>query len=496
MAVTSGSVALPSNIPGPQPFPILGRTAQAVRFARDSVGYADRLFQSYGPVVSLAAGGGTNIYSSVSPCPGTVLAYGPEIVRQVTTQHQVYHKHPLSGRLYRKKGDSQRTEPLKHFGVGLFGVNEQQHQQHRQLMMPALHGKQIVSYRDDMVEIARSVFDRMPLGQSCDITATMRLLTLRVATKTLFGYDLNEKGGELGQLLQDTFNPIGSFGVTLLPLDIPGFAFHRILNKMARLDNEMRSLIARKRSSGGDGTDVLSMLISARDAETGMTLSEDELLGHVGVLFAAGHETSANALSWTLFLLSQHPEVTADLHNELESVLQGDAPTVEQLQRLPLLERVVKESLRILPPVPWNGRITSKPTQLSGYPLPQGTEVFVSIYKTHHDSEHYPEPEKFDPKRWESISPSSYEYNPFSAGPRTCIGASFAMMEIKIVLAMLLQRYRLQCPSQLEVNRGRSAIVMGPRDGLPMFVHPQDRNFQQSVGSIRGNVREMVALPE
>lgn len=246
--------------------------------------------------------------------------------------------------------------------------------------------------------------------------------------------------------------------------------------------------------SGNQDRDVLSMLIQARDEEQGTHLTEDELLGHAGVIFAAGHETSSNALTWTLFLLSQHPQVMADLLDELQSVLQGEAPTMAQLSQLTLLERVIKESMRVLSPVPWNARVTSQPTELGGYTLPAGTEVFVSIYETHQMPDLYPNPTHFEPQRWETVNPSIYEYNPFSVGPRLCIGAGFAMVEIKIVLAMLLQRYRLQFIPQVNIDR-RGLIVMTPKHGMPMQVHPQDKQFTQGVGAVQGNVREMVKLP-
>jgi cytochrome P450 len=147
-----------------------------------------------------------------------------------------------------------------------------------------------------------------------------------------------------------------------------------------------------------------------------------------------------------------------------------------------------------LPPVPWNGRVTSQPTELGGYALPAGTEVFASIYQTHQMPDLYPEPEVFNPQRWETINPTLYEYNPFSAGPRLCIGAGFAMMEIKIVLAMLLQRYRLQFVPAMQIDRF-GTIVMAPKHGMPMQVYQQDHQFTQGVGGVKGNVREMVRLP-
>jgi cytochrome P450 len=482
------------TVPGPQPLPIFGRTALLVRFVKDSIGLSRHLFQTYGSIVSLAAGGGTNIYSPQPNCPGTVFAYGAENVREVTTQHEIYYKYPLTGGLYRHRNDSNRTEPLKHFGVGLFGVNSNTHRQHRQLLMPAFHKQRIESYREDIVAITQSVIEKLPINQPLNIAEVMRLLTLRIATKTLFGADIGEEGSNSAMLLQKIGALLGSPAIAILPYDLPGLPFHRMLNLMAQLDEEMRILIRRMQANGADGKDVLSMLIQARDADSGLGLTEDELLGHVGVIFAAGHDTSANALTWMLFLLSQHPEITADLVDELETVLQGQPPTLEQLQQLPLLERVIKESMRVLPPVPWNARVTSQATSLGGYELPENTEVFLSIYHTHHSPAIYLNPEKFDPQRWEKYEPTMFEYNPFSAGSRTCIGAPLALMEIKIVLAILLMQYRLKYLPQQKIDR-QGMIVMVPKYGMQMLVHHQDREFRQGLGGVQGNIREMVELP-
>ena len=491
---TTANLPKKLTVPGPPVNPIFGRLPMILGLGKDSIGYTRRLFENYGSVVSMTAGGGTQIYSPLPECPGTVFTYGAENVRTVTSQHEIYYKYPLSGMMYSTRNDSPRNEPLKHFGVGLFGVNGGTHRQHRQLLMPAFHKQRIDSYRDDMVAITQSVLEQLTIDKPVDIARVMRLLTLRIATKTFFGSDVGEEGAKSGQILQEALAMNGNLAIALLPLDIPGLPYHKLLNLFAELDEEMRQLIRRKRASDEDEGDVLSMLIRARDAKTGLTLNEDELLGHAGVIFAAGHETSANALTWTLFLLSQHPQIAQDLFDELQSVLKGEAPTVEQLQQLPLLERVIKESMRIFPPVPWNARVTSQDTELGGYELPKGTEVFVSIYQTHHMPEIYPLPEKFKPQRWETYEPTMFEYNPFSAGSRICIGAGFAMMEIKILLSMLLQQYRLQyIPNQTIDRFGH--IVMAPKNGIKMIVRKQDNNFTQGVGGVKGNVSEMVVLP-
>lgn len=482
------------KVPGPPPSKFFGTWFNCLKFSRDSIGYTRQLFKNYGSIVSLAYGGGTNLYSSYPHCPGTIFVYGPNLVKQVTTEHDIYYKHPLSGRLYGRRNESERTESLKHFAVGLFGVNCEKHLQDRKLLMPAFHKQRIDSYRDDIVAITDAVLSAMSTHQVHDIAEVMKLLTLRVATKTLFGKDVGSDGLGLSRLLQDSLALLGAPKTILLPFDFPGLPFHHFLDLIGQLNTAMRALIQQKREKQDFGShDVLSMLIQARDEESNLTLTEDEVLGHTHVIFSAGHETSSNALTWTLFLLSQYPNVASDLLDELQQELQGSAPTVQQLENLPFLDQVINESMRVLPPVPWNGRVTSQPTELGSYSLPTGTEVLVSIYQTHHMPDLYPEPEVFNPRRWETMTKNTYEYNPFSSGPRSCIGAAFAKMEIKIVLAMLLQRYRLQCIPQLTVDR-KGVIVLTPKQGMPMQIFQQDRQFSRGVGNIRGNIREMVQL--
>ncbi|MEL7360340.1 MAG: cytochrome P450 [Cyanobacteria bacterium J06560_6] len=481
------------NVPGPRPRPVVGRLLNTLQFSKDSIAYTRELFEKYGKLVALIEGGGTRLYSSRAVCPGTVFTYGPEIVRQVATQQDVYHKCPLTGPLYSLRNQSARTEPLKHFLVGLFGDNEGRHKQQRKLMMPAFHHQHLKTYVQDMVAITQEDLDELEVGTTCDIAAVMRQVTLRIATKSLFGEDIGKEGGGTGAIIHEALELQVSALMKLLRYDVPGLPWHQYLNLAARYETEMRALIEAKKKRGDNDPDVLSMLMQVQDEETLTGLSEDELLGHVGVLFVAGHETSGNALTWTLFLLSQHPEILADVVDELAAVLGGSAPSLEQLQQLPLLERVIKESMRVLSPVPWNGRVTAKDTELGGYHLPAGTEVFVGITQTHHMPELYSNPESFDPSRWETITPTAYEYNPFSAGPRICIGASFAMMEIKIILAMLLQRYRLEYVPQQRIDRS-GVIVMMPKHGMSMKVHEQDRQFQAGVGSVQGNIRDMVNL--
>ncbi|MCB0038020.1 MAG: cytochrome P450, partial [Anaerolineales bacterium] len=279
----------------------------------------------------------------------------------------------------------------------------------------------------------------------------------------------------------------------LFPYDWPLTPYRRFVDLSLWLDEQIRVVIARKRQQGAeDSGDVLSMLLHAAD-DAGDRLSEDELIGHANVLFVAGHETSSNALTWTLFLLAQHPEVMTAVYEELTDTLHGEAPTIVQLEELNLLDRVIKESMRILPPVPASGRLVVQDTELGGYPIERGHEVLFSHYHTHHDPQIYEVPERFDPDRWLTITPTAHEYMPFSAGRRMCIGSAFAQMEIKIVLAMVLQRYRLQLQPQLKVDP-LAGITMGPQNGLPMIVRPQDQRFAENRTAVRGKILACVEM--
>ena len=181
--------------------------------------------------------------------------------------------------------------------------------------------------------------------------------------------------------------------------------------------------------------------------------------------------------------------------DELSSLLNGDVPSVEQLDQLSLLERVTKESLRLLPPFPVIHRVSTEMNVLGGYPIPPGMEIIMSTYHTHRLIEIYPDPFAFKPDRWLTIQPSVFEFTAFSGGPRMCIGSSFALQELKVIIALVLQNYRLEFIPGSRVDR-LVHVTLTPKNGMPMIIRKNDRQFKQNVGGIRGNIREMVRLPE
>jgi cytochrome P450 len=420
--------------------------------------------------------------------PGTVFIYGPELNRALFTNQDAYHKCALSGPLYPAAALSERTRPLGRLLTGLFHVNGAEHRRHRRLLMPAFHKTRIEEYCDDMVAITEDVLRSYGAGQVRDLRRDMTELTLRVVTKTLFGEDMGQKGVGVGRDLQRWLELFRMSAA--LRWDLPGLPYRRWLDLSHAIDRNLASLVLDRRRASARGRDMLSMLLDATD-EDGAQLDDDQLMGHLGVIFAAGHETSSNALCWTVFLLCLFPRAAADLQDELDTVLHGRPPSVASLASLPRLEHVIQESLRLLPPVPFNHRIVAKDTELGGYNLPRNTEVITSVFHTQRMPQPFEEPECFRPERWRELDPGPYAYNPFGAGPRMCIGATFAMMELKIVLATLLQRFRFELPSGSRVDRYIS-ITMMPKAGLKMMVRTQDRKFG-AVRWPRGNAAELLA---
>jgi len=480
---------------------------------RDAIGTATRLFERYGPLVQIVR---APVKVMSTHGTGVCIATGTEINREVLTEHARYEMFALPGVYYPDddvlarssergfaRGILPRTErlrPIRRTLTGLFHVNGEEHRRHRRLLQPAFHKRRIDAYRDDMVRLTRELMDDWRPGERRDLLAEMTELTLRIATKTLFGEDAGDRGVTLARKMQEWLLTMFSPGM-MLRVDALGLPYARWLDLTRFIDDETAAILAEKqrtvraRMARGEevAPDMLSMLIAARD-EDGSTLDEDELVGHTGVIFAAGHETSTNALAWTLFLLAEHPDVASELVGELRSVLHGDAPTVEQLGKLPYLDAVVKESMRVLPPVPLHPRVVREDTQLGGYFMPKHTELFLSIYHMHHDPAVFTEPRRFRPERWQTIKPSPYEYNPFSAGPRMCIGAAFAMMEIKIALAMLLQRFRVELPRFARLDH-RVAITMAPKQGLPMVLRRADGAWRGGRRGVRGRIHDLVELP-
>jgi cytochrome P450 len=469
-------------LPGPSPAPLLGWRGNMVRFFLDPIAYLDPLHGPFGDVVSVARGGGGPLL--FQQAQGTVFAFGPTCTQAVLSQVSLFHSVRIQG--------PPESRSFERLSAGLFNMNGEQHRQQRRLIQPAFHKKQLEGYRDLMVSLTAHMLEGWTEGETRDLAAELQHLTLTIANQALFGMETTAGVRSLGELMAEQVHLSVSPGA-LLPAAVPFTPRRRLVALAERVEHQLRALIAEKRRHGAERGDVLSILLAARD-EGGTQLTEDELLGQLFLLFFAGHDTTRSALSWTLFLLSQHPKVMEEVGDELDGTLRGEPPGVEHLSRLPLLERVLKESLRLFTPAPFVVRLTTAPVELGGCSLPAGTEVILSYYHAHRVPELYPEPRRFRPERWEGFSPSTYEYVPFGAGARMCIGAGFAMMEMKIVLSMLLQRFQVELVPGARVDR-KVRIVLSPKHGLPMRLRPRQRTAGHRLTPVRGDVRQMVDLP-
>ncbi len=337
---------------------------------------------------------------------------------------------------------------------------------------------------------SKNIFSKWKPGQVVDIYQEMDLFTILLAMEIFVGMEADEEGRRFARLFERVLRLLFSPPTFLLPYDFPGFPYQALKVEGAKLEARLKDLIRRRRAKGLEGTDTLSMFLQAHD-EDGTMMSDDEIVGETVAVFRGGSKTSASALTWTLFLLTQHPDIYADLTDELTGTLRGEPPTLQQLNGLPLLEGIVKESMRLIPPVLWGVRYGVDEFELGGYQHKKGSSILYSSYVTHHMPELYPDPQSFSPYRWETIKPSPYEYFPFNAGPRRCLGAEFAVMEMKITLAILLQKFHFTLIPNQRVDRvGLTGSL--PKHGIKMRIDQVGGMFNKV--PVKGNIHKLVDL--
>lgn len=353
----------------------------------------------------------------------------------------------------------------------------------RRIAQPAFHKERLASFSEVMVRSAQETAARFEAdaigGRVVDVAKEMMRLTLQVAGITLLSRDLTGEAAEVGRALSivlEHFNKLVTAPVPYpeyLPT-LKNLRFHRAIHT---LDRVVMDIIEERRQSGERKNDLLSMWMETRDEETGEQMNDRQLRDEVMTMFLAGHETTSVALSWTLWLLSQHPEATAKVEAELDRVLAGRAPTVQDLRSLVYLDQVFKESLRLMPPVWMLARRPDEDDDLGGFRIPKGSFVFLSPYAVHRHPRYWSDPERFDPDRFEPSRVAEekasgrprFAYFPFSGGPRQCIGDNFAKMEAVLVLAVLLSRFRFSLAPG-HVVEGEPLVTLRPKGGMPMLV--------------------------
>jgi cytochrome P450 len=347
---------------------------------------------------------------------------------------------------FTKSRGLERTKRL--LGQGLLTSEGAVHLRQRRLMQPAFHRERVAKYAATMVDYADRTRQRWADGAALDMSQEMNRLTLSVVGKTLFDTDVESQARDVGEALTGVME---SFWTMMLPFSnvierLPLPHLRRSRQARARLDAIVYGLIRARRTTGEDRGDLLSMLLLAQDEEdTGRGMTDVQVRDEAMTIFLAGHETTANALMWTWYLLSQSPDVERALHAEIDRVLGRRLPTVADIASLPYVERVVTESMRLYPPAWIIGRRAIQPYAIGGYTLPARSILIMSPWIVHRDARYYADPARFDPDRWMpefKASIPQFAYFPFGGGPRRCIGESFAWMELVLIVATVAQQWR------------------------------------------------------
>ncbi len=434
--------------PGPKGQLIMGVMRE---FNRDTLGFIERC-RDYGDVVRTR-------FLWVH----AYFLYNPADIETLLT---------TNARSYRK-AESLRS-PFFHrlVGNGLVTSEGDFWRRQRRLAQPAFHRQRISSYGDIMVQYAQRTIANWQDGEQRDLSRDMTRLTLEIVVKTLFNSDVSKDADHVGRILTSLVQPFASQATLKWILDnrLPTPGHRRYFNAVSEIDRIVFRIIAERRASGYDEGDLLSMLLQAQD-DDGTRMSDAQLRDEVMTLFLAGHETTALALSWSWYLLASHPEAEKKFHAELDEVLGGRIPAVSDMPNLKYTEMIAKEAMRLYPPAYAVGREAIEETEIGGFHVPKGTQLFAFQWVTHRDPRFFDDPAAFKPERWTgeiSEQLPKYAYFPFGGGPRQCIGNYFAMMEIVLLLATIGQRFRFALRDEkVEVL---PVLSLRPKSGIKVRV--------------------------
>jgi cytochrome P450 len=381
----------------------------------------------------------------------------PDLIEDVLVNNsRKYHK----GRI---------LQANKHlFGEGLLTSEGDFWLRQRRLAQPAFHRARVSAYAATMAEYTEQLIATWRNGEERDIHEEMMRLALRIVGKTLFDADVTRDAKEVGETLDILLHIAANFGRTILvPLWVPTPRNIRAKLGIKRLEKVIYRIIADRRANGRDKGDLLSILLQAQD-EDGTHMNDRQLRDETITLFLAGHETTANTLSWTWWLLAQNPAVEKKFHQELDGVLGGRAPTVDDLPKLTYLSHVLTESLRLYPTAWGMARLAAEEHEIAGYPVRPGYGVAFAQWVIHRDARWFDAPLEFRPERWENGLAKQlprFAYFPFGGGPRQCIGNTFALMEASVVLATIGQKFRFALAPGHQVTP-LASITLRPKNGI------------------------------
>jgi cytochrome P450 len=443
-----GLPTAPIRPPGPRnTSPFLGVLP---KFRKDPAAYLLAVAREHGDLA----------YMRLGPQHAFVVSH-PDSIRDILVTHQGN---------FTKSRMLERAKVL--LGDGLLTSEGEFHTRQRRLVQPAFHRDRLVRYAADMVACAQQARDQWQPAVEVDMHLQMTRLTLAIVGRTLFSADVSSDADEIGAAMTQIFS---LFDTLLLPFSdwiqkLPIPPVRRFEKARDKLDRIVYGLIAERRASGQDTGDLLSMLLLAQDEDDHAGMTDKQVRDEALTLLIAGHETTANALTWTWYLLSQYPEVEARMHAELDRVLGGRLPSFDDVPSLPYTSGVFAESLRLYPPAWAIGRRAKQDYSLSGYTIPAKSILLLSPWVVQRDPRWWPEPERFHPDRWspeETEKRPKFAFFPFGGGTRVCVGERFAWAEGVLVLATLAQCWKMRLVPGHPVAT-QAVITLRPRHGMKM----------------------------
>ncbi len=452
-ATASTPKALPGKVPGPKGRFLLG---SLIEVSGDWLGFYNRCAEEYGDVVRV----------HLAHVPVYLLAH-PRDIETVLAANAAN---------FTKSADYRALARV--LGKGLLTSEGDFWKRQRSLIQPAFHRQNILAYATVMTRAAGRMLDSWPEKCERNIHQDLMRVTLEIVAQCLFGAevaDAAERVGKAMEVVTERFIANASLAM-LFRFDIPVFLARREWRAIRELNEIIGGIIRKRSSSDQPREDLLDMLLRARDAD-GNPMSGEQVRDEAMTLFLAGHETTAIALSWACYLIAQDPRIEAKLAEELQEVLGGRVPTPEDLPRLRYTEMVLKETMRLYPAVWGIGRRALRDCEFGGYRVPAGSNIFILQWRTQRDPRFFPDPERFDPERWREDPVRSgkiprFAYFPFGGGPRVCVGASFAMMEATLLLAMIQQRFHLETVEGHPIELFAS-VTLRPKYGIRVI--PQRR---------------------
>jgi cytochrome P450 len=411
----------------------------------------------------------------------------PELIEEVFVKH---------ARIMLRDDYSQILQ--RALGMGLLTSDGDLWKRQRKLMSQAFTPKRIKGYAEAMVQVTDAALASIAHGNEINLHEEMSRVTMEVVTAVLFGTSVSASNVETVRSAMAHINEFFSHSpeaLLRLPESVPTPRNWRMSRAVKQIDSLIYEMIGKRRGAPA-GDDLLGTLIAAQD-DDGTRMEDKQLRDEAVTLFLAGHETTALALAHTFYLLSKHPAVERRLHDEIAQVLGGRLPTFEDVKSLPYTDQVLKESMRLYPPAWTTGRTAAEEVIVGGYRIPKGAQILISQWVVHRDPRWFPNPEGFDPDRWEPARAAKlprYAYFPFGGGPRVCIGNHFAMLEAALILAVIVQRYRFELLPGQRLHLKPSVTLRQEGPGLRAVVRARSRSGVAP--SVPPPARDALGAPE